>query len=323
MMRAFRFITVLLLLCGTLPAVAQVPPPAKAAPAPEVTLVSGQPITFDFKDGRVAVVKKSVVEMPDQIELPFQVFDSLCSDSRGQFCKYRTSFRNVFYFLAWSKHPDATKINQPVKTKVPQGQTSSDRDILENSELLFGAESALLPLLTSGMQMPSIDCNDFSWLPGGKAEAPAKLFGKRWDAESMNKNPETGVSENRVSMTNINVEWTQETPQRLRLKSVGGFATDNPVFFALLVIGDVTTATIDDQKGGLCAVELKPGSLAGAAQIIDALRKNRPPRDQVTDTYVAGSDESSVEALKGLNRAAPGLSSLISQMKASTGDAFE
>jgi hypothetical protein len=277
-------------------AVAQMPPPAQA-PVPSVTAILGQPITIDFHDGRVAVIKKTISESASLLSIPFQVSDSLCSDTRGQQCFYKTPYRSIYYFAVWLKHPDQTKIDQPLMSSQDKINPKPDdqRRIEERTQIL-GAETQILPKMSSGLLKPEITCDDFSWLPSGTKDAPDTLLGKRWDSELMAPNSETGANENRVVTTVINVLWEKTEPQVLRLKSIGGIANAFGGLTAILVFNDVTTATLEDKKGGLCSVELKPGSFADVIKQVGQIDAARTSPALEKHVYIAGEDENSIQS---------------------------
>ncbi len=179
----------------------------------------------------------------------------------------------------------------------------------------LGADASFLPLSTQGMPAPQITCPDFSWLPGGTSQAPTTLTGQRWDSEFMLPNPETSANENRTFATVFNVQWSRSDAQTLTLKSVGGFSAINNSVLGVLIFGDVTTAYLKDQKGGLCSVEFKPGSFAEAGNIVQKIEAGRVERSKETSVYLAGSDESSIEAIKGVKGDVTNIHDLLERFK--------
>lgn len=292
------------------------PSPTPEPKAPIVTTVAGQPVSVDFQDGRIAVVKKSAVSANDQLSIPFQVFDSLCADARGMSCVYRLSFRTVFYFLAWSQHPDAAKVNQPLKRIFPAGTVISEEGRkIENSDFYSGTEGHLFPVVTQGLPVAQVECDDFSWLPTKTKEAPAALEALRWDSEMMMENPETGVNENRTTGGGAHISLRRSSPRSLAISSVGAFTSQYGFNNGALVVGDVSTMTLDDQKGGYCSVELKPGGLADVTAQVRNLKSQRVDPAKETNIYLYGSDEASFVYEKNVRSFASGLSNLLQNVK--------
>jgi hypothetical protein len=271
---------------------AQTQPPQEVKPV--VTTVIGQPVRIDFQDGRVAVLKSTTIDAANPLSVSFQVFDSLCSDHRGMQCKYLTPYRSTWYFFTWEKNPDASKINQPLRFKNSDNNTSTEAgEIFESQSFMAGTESAFAPKLTAGMPTTKLVCDDFSWLPGESKVAPATAFIRRWDSEIMTENPETGVSENRTFTSAMNLQLSRVNDSTLEISSIKAFASSFGGITGILVSGDVSTLSLNDGKNGVCGVEIKPGGLSEAASNVQSAEERRTPPEKETNIYIYGSDEQS------------------------------
>ena len=284
------------------------------SPKPAIRKVLGQPIFVDFPDGREAVVKYTVLDTQNPLSIPFQVFDSLCSDRRGMSCTFQMPYRSIYYFLVWSKHPDPEKLNQPLRYK-NANESRNDSRLFETQLFTSGIERKFTPKLVSGMAPNRLVCNDFSWLPGGSKEAPTTVSVKQWNTEFMTDNPETGVSENRTAFGALNLQLTKSSPQSLDVTNVDYFASSFGGITSILISGDVQNLTIQKDAKTLCSAELKPASLASAISEISNAEKRRTPPEQEKNVYLYGQDEASRAVETGKDGVADELQDLLNSFE--------
>jgi hypothetical protein len=269
-------------------------------PTPEeekavVKTVVGQPIRFTLKDGRVGVLKKSVVNGLKRVGIPFQVYENGCNDNVGMTCQLTVSLRKYWYFWVWEKNPDVKKIGQKIKqvSLNDDGSINYESDF-DSDYLAIGTEQAFLPKVTAGLAPLELQCADFSWLPGGKKEAPTTLLLDRWDAESMGNNPETGALENRPTGGFFQAKFSRLNPTRMKLDGFGGltsaFGSGSPI-----PLGDILLFSIPTGPDSVCQQQMKPASLATAFKQILELETRRPAPEKEKGLYIFGSDELSKE----------------------------
>jgi hypothetical protein len=247
----------------------------------------GQPITFKWNDQYEATLKVSTVDSP-MFHVPAKVNESFCGPNQGMVCTFDLIVRQKYYFLAWSKNPDPSKINERLRAHFPQFPNGAgDRD-LEVSQLVFGSE-IYAPKLRAGLPPTTLTCGDYSWLPTGTPQAPNDLRVTRWDTEFMLPNPETSVNENRILEGAMNVDFKKNSQGSLTISNIG-YLTLTPVTNLGLIIGDVLSWSLKKSDGETCQASLIP-DIASLRQAADVFDKNRIDPKKETNLYRDGDDE--------------------------------
>jgi hypothetical protein len=251
---------------------------------PVVSVKLGEPVRLVFSDGREAVMKVSTVAAPD-FTIPFAVTETLCSDHQNIHCSFNISAKSQTYFFAWEKNPDAAKINQQLMVN------GSGTNLTEQAILVIGAEAPYAPIISAGTHQPRMVCDDFSWLPEGKAEAPASARIVRWESEFMFANPETGANENRSLGGAFNVTLQRDTPKSLALSGIESMVDVLGVINSQMIFlfaGSSLSLVIDNHKGDTCQATIQTDGGAIQAQ---AGQLKRPDAATEKNVYIVGSDE--------------------------------
>ena len=254
---------------------------------PTVTARAGQPITFKWNDDYEAVMKVSTVDSP-VFHVQAKVNESLCGPNQGMVCTLDVMGRQKFYFLAWSKNPDAAKINERLKAHYPQFPNGAGDRVLEANQLFFGTE-IFAPKLHAGLPPTVLTCGDYSWLPTATTKAPDSLRVARWDTEFMLPNPETSVNENRSLSGAMNVDFKKNAQGSMTLTGIEYLTAASSSNLGL-VIGDVISMSLIKPDGGICQASLIPNieALRKSAEVFD---QNRIDPKKETTLYKYGDDE--------------------------------
>jgi hypothetical protein len=273
-------------------------PTPTPAPTPTqvatVEVTNGKPVIFRFKDGREATLKSASIDS-ELIKSVFQVADNNCSNRQNMKCTYNFMFRLYRLVLIWTKNPDGSRLGKPLNRVTeymgPNGKIRQTLPIETPSLSLGGGPLSRkkYPSLSIGLPSHEIECDDFSWLPGGSTSAPATLHVSRWDGEDNVKNPETGFGENRTVGGGNGVELVRSTPHSLRIESVNAL-TGSLRNFDLFNLSPTLSLTMYAKDGEICQTGLS-SNLAAEAQVyfpklLERLQSEVTPKD-----YIIGSDQ--------------------------------
>lgn len=231
-----------------------------ALPAPAATKViqdMGKPIEIFYDDGRVAAVFGDQ-EMPHLFDIPLGIYENICNDITRPKCRYRASARVDRYVVRWTKHPVPEKVGQILKSKNPDGSETT------MSEFHFNFSSGKYAGGKFFESFPDdlLICDSFEWLPAKTVEAPQNLLIPRWDCELMQTNPETGLTENRIFASAVELPLEKNAEGQLvlrRPKAFGGTVT----LFQANVIG----LTMQDGPD-YCSISLKPDFSKTTSELI-------------------------------------------------------
>jgi hypothetical protein len=294
----FNLVLVLLLALSS-KAQADSPTAKPDGPTPTVEKFFGKPIVFKWDGQHEAVLKVSTMDSP-LLHMPAKVSESLCSSNQGMICGFDFIARQKFYFLAWTKNPDSSKIGDRVRVHFADRSPLSKDIPLEATQILLGTE-IYAPKLRSGLPFPILSCTDYSWLPSATPKAPTEVHVVEWDAEYMLRNPETYVNENRIFSGAMNVDLKQNSSGSLTVSNVG-YLTGIGLGSLGIGIGDVINLSIQQADGDICQASLTP-NMGALQSSFDEFQKNRPdPRKEQT-IYKNGDDEAfDAKLLLGVSR---------------------
>jgi hypothetical protein len=249
-----------------------------------LSIETGKPVILKWSDTHQGILKYQPRISPP-FTIPFTVHENLCSNSAGQSCKLKTQLTNPLFVVVWYKHPDNTKIGRPV---------SYGNESLENEDdIEVSAEfKKIYPQLTKNLSAASIECTDYSWIPGTRSAKvpPNQLKIARWESEFMLPNEDTGVTENRTIGGAINVSLEKSKENSLLIKDIQAITGDQFQVLSL-VFGDNFSWVIKDATGESCQIAFKPGSLQEALSVSQQLRANTSEPSEML-TYIVGTDES-------------------------------
>jgi hypothetical protein len=244
----------------------------------------GKPVLFKWSDTHQGVLKYQPRTSPTVI-IPFTVHENLCSTPAGQICKMKTQIANPWFVVVWHKHPDTSRIGQPV--------IYDNKPVESNDNIVISAElKKFYPLLAKKLTPAAIECDDYSWIPGAPSTKapPNTLQIARWESEFMLPNEDTGVTENRTVGGAINVALQKDNDNSLLIKDIKALTSD--LFQSpSLVVGDNFSWVLKEASGHSCQIAFKPGSLTDVEVAIDQLRANAP-QPATLITYIVGTDES-------------------------------
>lgn len=151
---------------------------ARVGEAYRIRAEAGQPIRVEFLDGsqreaRVRVVRGAF----EAYRIPFQITDNECSPNRGMICHLSLPVRRHRLRLAWSAHPEPTRIGQTVRWS---GQSQA---VLDFTLPVTAGYREHYANLAENLPAESIQCEDDRWLPSALAEAPRVKIA-RWSTQT-------------------------------------------------------------------------------------------------------------------------------------------
>lgn len=233
------------------------------------TLEKGKPIEATLGEGKVAhfaLAKKDPIIFP----VPYQVTENTCNSHIGMRCEFHGGFAADFMALVWKTHPDPKKIGMGVKYRL-KGMTTPYADLFDLN--IYGAESKIkTPIIAAKLPVEKIVCQDYSWAPVGKTEAPDTVNISRWDVEAMQINPETGLTENRTIGVALKVNLKKNAQGTLDIKEVKKY-TGSP---ANSFFGDIWSFVMPTGTGEYCFISMKPNLVGFDTKFIEYL--SSPPK---------------------------------------------
>lgn len=244
----------------------------------------GKPVILKWSDTHQGILKYQPRISP-VFTIPFTVHENLCGSATGQTCKLKTQLTNPFFVVVWDKHPDKTKIGRPVMFNDEALDNKDDVEVSAEFKKIY-------PQITKNLSTASIECADYSWIPGTQSpkSPPNQLKIARWESEFMLPNEDTGVTENRTIGGAINVSLQKSKENSLLIKDIQAITADQFQVLSL-VFGDNFSWVIKDASGESCQIAFKPGSLQEALMASEQMRANiAKPSDLLT--YIVGTDES-------------------------------
>ena len=248
------------------------------------SIETGKPVILKWSDTHQGILKYQPRTSPT-VAISFTVHENLCSTSAGQICKMKTQIANPWFVVVWHKHPDISKIGQPV--------IYDNKPVESNDNIMISAEvKNFYPLLTKKLTPAAIECDDYSWIPGALSSKspPNNLKIARWESEFMLPNEDTGVTENRTVGGAINVSLQKSNDNSLVIKDIKALTSDD-FLSSSLVVGDNFSWVLKEASGNSCQIAFKPGSLRDVEVALDQLRANAPQPAALL-TYIVGTDES-------------------------------
>lgn len=242
-----QFIALVGLFFVALPVVAQTPSP------PTITRAEGQVTTAVWPDGREAQYWVSRgASFPGVI--PFKVSENGCkAGANGAEVSATWHLRLDRLAWVWTKHSDATKLNQVVVAHFPGGMKLplSNLGFITNNTLHLYPDLGLSPLPRDSYQF-----SDLSWLPGmetGLSDFTIEL----WNSEAMIPNSQTGLSENRVVSGGSRIAMAKVAEDRVEMSQAGSIYSLFQGENAFALLGDVVSWKW--QAGGQsCWISFKP-----------------------------------------------------------------
>lgn len=223
-----------------------------AIPAgPVITKVKGRPVEAVWPDGNRAQLKVQVND-PIMVPLPFGMTENLCNNSGLVDFKSRFALRIDRLWWVWTQNADPKKIGQLVEiTNVDDGLVK-----LISAIVLANGSRFHYPELVTGLPPDELDIGGAKWIPGMEEGVSKPMSIPMWLGESMVKNPETGIDENRIVSSLSGVHLTPRTGNAMTIDQIDqGSALDpqNP----FLLVGDVVS-WIFNVNGQTCQISFKP-----------------------------------------------------------------
>jgi hypothetical protein len=235
----------------------------------EPIIGSDRSMTYIFDQNREAQIFKSHAD-PTSLKINFEVSENLCVQSyKKPKCYYQVGVSQDHLSLLWTKHTDPSKIGKIVKI------VKSKKFDLEFVPSTF-ANKFMQSSTDSRFQPDEIVCDDYGWL-GVDLNTSKKIRISSWHSEKMSTNSQTGLKENRTSLSAENVEFVFEN-NKLVLNNIGKITFANLFgILALLPGGTSTTFRIDQGPGSYCQISLSQNLASAAAGIdFDAAYKINP-----------------------------------------------
>jgi hypothetical protein len=222
-------------------------------------------VKYIFDENREAMVYSSFSD-PLQFNLPIQITENLCEKKTTlQKCSLNVSFSQDHIVLRWTKHPDANRVGEIVKSVF---KPSEGDEITNTIEGVFGS-SFYTQYLNSDNQdarqfKDNLTCDNFDWLSDNFNEN--KLLVQSMNSESMNKNVHTDINEN-ITNLSINDVTLLKNENTLQFQNVGKILSTN-FLFLLYPAGDISTWHKLNKNGESCQISFSH-SIRSAAVGID------------------------------------------------------
>lgn len=254
-------------------------------PTPKVSYIleDGLPPTINWGDGRVAQLKIWKAQS-SLVQSKFEVFENTCDATFGQKCTFNFQILNAWTFMSWSEHPDPSKLGSIVVQAFNNGLNLTP---MESDVVILSDSRNLFPIAGSKLQASFISCKDYSWIPQATKSAPPKdLIVPHWSTEVMTENPETGVNENRIFSSAVNVKLERNTENQLSIANIEAVAG-----LEYLVTDGDAALSMKKENGELCQVTLKFEGIQKAIAEINKINESKPSPNEILDYYTLGSDE--------------------------------
>lgn len=254
----------------------------------------GQPLVISFADGREAVIKMYSITHP-RLSVKFKITDNTCSNRQGMQCALKLELRTFHMTPVWTKNPDAGRLGKSLVRKGPPEQS------LEDSVGAFSGLTAgeVYPSLTEGLPLNELECEDWSWLPGGKKHPPKTLHISHWAAETNETNPETKFNENRIASGAYGMDLVKSSPKSMLVKKVARTIDESDIG---IVDENGSIVLMDQRTNQTCQVGFGTVGLADlSATILDTENKIRPPLDQVPPYIFGGPLDLTRSAARSIN----------------------
>lgn len=234
---------------------------------PEVLAIPGEPIRIKWTDGRVATLQRGSLE-PFGAKVPIEITENLCTFQSGQVCGAHLYLKKEQMRVIWTSHPDPEKIGKLIRivkqreVKDSTGTVTSQETVqtIEMDETYGNTYSGKTDIHRADIPQESIECQDFSWLPGSVGPLPpSALTIAHWGAESMVTNPETGRDENRVVFGAFGLKFAKRDSTHLDIVEVLSWYDERETPFGQLLNGDALSLFIEKDSGGdICQITMKP-----------------------------------------------------------------
>lgn len=240
-------------------------------------------MTVRFEDGREAVVSLALADTFD-LPLNFEVSENSCTPVVGVRCRFYMGLQVGKMALVWSHHPDPSRLNTVVKIRTTPTGSFYPR---ESTVTYLGADRKLMPKAAHHLPKDRMVCEDWGWLPGGSvATPPASIQVLRWENEQMLTNPETGLSENRLTGGAHGVLMRSDFARELVVEDVQYYVGVSAI--PALFLGDIAGLTWLLPSGDFCETSLK----AALAEFMNAAQAYfGAARLDGFKPYIYGSDE--------------------------------
>ncbi|MCB0393210.1 MAG: hypothetical protein KDD25_01550 [Bdellovibrionales bacterium] len=239
--------------------------------SPTVVVEEGKPVSLCFPDGRIATVQVSWDTTRD-FETNFDVFESSCDPTTVGLKGTLTETIGLHRFLlVWVNNPDTSRIGYPVgdaeitPSSNDNGDSDDDDDDDDDPNDGFGYSLSQQIYVTQfiksvlGSKFPQNAQFKLKFEKSailGQAAGSTQIRILEMFQEQMIGNPETEVSENRISSGAFNLLMEIEPDGAYRLVNNGDWVTNvGPAIPS--GFGDVITFRLE-QPNGSCDVVIKP-----------------------------------------------------------------
>lgn len=247
---------------------------------PTLTRVTGQPVKAVWSNGHEAELKLSrtgIVKVP----VDFQVHENMCNGVTGGQFTMTFAVRADRLVWMWTKNSDNAKVGKPVVFKFGPFEDPLVRYSFVTNSYRFKYLD-----LSHVLPWDEIQFQDLSWLPGFTGGMLTPFTIPTWTSETMARNSQTDLTENRIFAQINDVHITPTGPLSGVIDGFGsGFTMIGSMIESFAYLGDVGSWLWRNDQGP-CLINFKPNiGAANAAlfQLIAAL-------PEVYDPYLWGQD---------------------------------